>query len=101
VQVTKILSSSGDGLDQAVEFWAGRQKLSVKRFKPLWVKNGVKDRRAGIDKLLEMTAAAEGAIIIGDLDSRCRTILKEMKKAGKPCRVIQLVPMARSSDQPS
>jgi hypothetical protein len=100
VQVTHLASSSGDGLDQAIEFWASGKGIKVKRFKPLWVKNGVKDRRAGFDKLLEMTTAAEGAIIIGTPDSRCNTILREMKKAGKPWKIIQLEPMAHSSDPP-
>lgn len=98
VKLDTLLSSSGPGLDQAVELWAVGQKIKVKRFKPLWVKNGVKNRRAGIDKLLEMTTAAGGAIIIGEPDSRCKRIIAEMRKAKKPWKVIQLEPMDRSSD---
>lgn len=101
VKIDKLLSSSGDGLDQAVEFWAGRQKIRVKRFKPLWVKDGVKNRRAGFERLLEMTTAAGGAIIIGEPDSRCKLIISEMKKTKKPWKVIQLEPMVHSSDQQS
>ena len=84
--IKTVLSSSGPGLDQAVERWAGSKQLKVKRFKPLWVKDGQRNKKAGFEKLAEMIQAADAAIVIlgSEPDKRSLSIIRDMRKKGKP-----------------
>ena len=90
-KVKLVLSSSMDGLDQAVEEWAASRQVRVKRYKSKWLKDGIRNKKAGFEALAEMVAEADAALIITDkLDKRCRSIQASLKKAGKYVKVIQL-----------
>lgn len=86
--ITKILSMSRDGLDQSVEKWALGNSKSVKRFKPNWLTDG---SRAAYLKSLDMAAAADaGLFILKAEDSTSSILIKELRRAGKPLRVLDL-----------
>jgi hypothetical protein len=87
--IKKIYSLSREGLEQAVERWASEAKIGVKRFKPNWKESG---SRALYEKWVEMCEDADAALVIldGPADAACKGVIYEMRKAGKPVRVIDL-----------
>lgn len=89
ITISKVYSLSREGFEQTVERWANENKRPVKRFKPNWKESG---SRALYVKWVEMCAEADAALVIinGDPDAACKGVMYEIRKAGKPCKVISL-----------
>jgi len=91
-QILTVCTMGRDGIEESADKWALSTKVKVERFKPLWLKNGVRDNMAGYGKTLEMVNFADSGLFIfsGEPDTQCKITMNELDKARKPYRKVIL-----------
>ena len=85
---SEVVSGTAEGADLAGESWAMDRGVKIKRFKPDWFNLG---KRAGYERNKQMAEYSDEAIVFIENNSKgSEMMVREMKKLGKPVKVVRL-----------
>ena len=87
-RITEVISGGAIGPDSFGEFWAGRNRIPIKRILPDWKTYG---NSAGVIRNKEMAEESDCAIIFWDGVSKgTSNMIENMKILGKPYILIKV-----------